>query len=352
MAVRWQTRTMLATALVAMLVIVCSVALLFQGRNRSTKNIGTDLDTVNVEQRSPADLWPEFYYQPFDMTMPYPKGMLVCQSEDQGFTFQRDACGSGVPFVAVRRNEAWDAMNDEAAFTDAFAQELREAGIQDISGKGTFLGGKPVSVLLASFSDQAAGAVLTYTLNSDPTTMKIGVSIRYDAPTTVEGFTVQDAVRELLVRTKLKAATKPGTADPNVKDGWRTETVQAGGFSIAYPATAKAYTAVPNAAISRALDTGAQLEVRYGLRREATLGSFDGYKKFNQKTMTVNGVEVVEDRYVPIGNPGALGRILFVSFSRNSTIVGITFRSIDGELDESLFERILGTFAFLEPSAQ
>lgn len=352
MAVRWQSRTILATALVVLLVIACGVALLVQNRGRSAKNVGTTVDTVNVAQESPAAAWPEFYYQPFDMTMPYPTGMVVCVNGEEGYVIQRDACGSGVPLVAVRRNSAWDAMDDESAYNDAFAQELREAGMQSVSGKGTLLGGKPVSILLASFSDQGGGALLTYSLNSDPTTMKVSVAIRYDAPSTIAGFTAQDAVREILLRTKLKVAVKPGTPDPNVKDGWRTETVSAGSFSIAYPATANAYTAVPSATISRALEGGAQLEVRYGIRRETTLGSTEGYKKFTQKTITVNGAEVSEDRFVPVGNPGATSRILFVSFSRDSTIIGITFRSTGSELDESLFEKILSTFTFIDEPKQ
>jgi hypothetical protein len=280
--------------------------------------------------------------------------MYVCEDGDNGFSVKKGGCGQDIrPTFTVRRNAAWDAMDAAAAFDDAYGQQLKEAGLASIGGRGTLLGGKSVSVQLYDFSDTFAGAVATESLNGQPASKKVAIDINRDVPLHVAGILNDDGTEvngdQLLamflqhiafVATETTALPVTTTSELTVLND------ATAGFSISYPTASTSYEPSTPAVLAVRFGNQARLEVRSGATVDSTRGPLEGYRKLTEKAIVVNKATVNEERYVPNDVPGSAQRLLFVAFSRGTTTVGVSFSFSGDPAEEARFETILGTFGF------
>ncbi|MFH0829170.1 MAG: hypothetical protein V1907_03235 [Candidatus Kerfeldbacteria bacterium] len=350
-----RSKTAVITGLVAVLVIAVAGAILWYNkqlvccRTNDNSNAAPPIKTELV-----VDAWPKYASSLFAFIVSYPPGMSVCDYYDSegilaGISVRNDTCDSATnPSYTFRISGAWSSLDAVASFNDAYGQQLKEAGVTSVSDRGVVLNGKTVSALLYNVSTTMTGAIV-YSMQSNTNTVvkkKIAVDIYRDVPPTARAIVASaDQITEAVLKNialSLPVAQKQQPVSP-----WKTATVEQGGFSIDYPSSSTAYEATPQATLSVMLIGGARLEVRYGNDVESTKGGVSLYKKLTKKLIKVNGASVNEERYVPIANETSAQRLLFVSFSKGTRFVGITFSFSGDPVEEKTFETVLNSFKFL-----
>jgi len=342
----WRTRAVVVSGLVVALVAVTAAAV-FWYQDRQTC-CGTATPTTN--NAASVDLalsWPTYFYNAFDMTVLLPPGMNVCEDGDSGFTVRNDGCKKegARPSFTVRRNAVWDAMDATAAFNDAYGQQLKEAGLETIDGRGTLISGKSVSVQRYDFSDSFAGAVVTDTSDAHARVKRVAVDIARDIPLYANDAPQTERIISLflsrIVLMQPTADIKQPTASERIV--FNDATV---GYSVNYPSDSTQYEPSSPAALAVSFGGHARLEVRTGATIDSTRGSLEGYRKLTEKEITVNGAAMKEERFVPKDPQGSAHRLLFVSFSKGTKTVGVSFFFSGDPAEEARFETILGTFSF------
>ncbi len=346
-------RVLLVPGLVVALVAVTAAAV-FWDRGKGTRCGPTASNTNEAASTDRTLSWPTYFYNAFDMTIPLPPGMRVCEDGDKGFLVRNDVCGSSTKAsFTVRRNVAWDAMDATAAFNDAYGQQLKEAGLETIDGRGVPLGGKPVSVHRYDFSDTFAGAMATESLNSRPASKKVAIDINRDVPPYANGVLDTDGTElstdeltRLFLQHIVLTSAAAGRPAATTTSEWTTLNEAAAGFSISFPTDSAVYEPTIPAVLAVTFGDQARLEVRTGTTVDSTRGSLEGYRKLTEKGIVVNETTVIEERYVPKDLPGSSQRLLFVPFTRGIRTVGVSFIYSGDPVEETRFKTILGTFAF------
>lgn len=186
---------MLIGVLVVVLLVVSGVVF-FMSRTPS-KNSNTNESNTNTSGpvEEPAKIgssWPKFT-SPYGASVVVPKGMNPCDEKNNTFAIRTDACtDSTEPSFRYQRNAAWDVLEATAAFDDAFAQELREAGLETIAGKATSLRGMYVSGLMYTFNDSLTGVMMTELSPADGAApRRMSIHVNRNRRPTAEGV-VQD----------------------------------------------------------------------------------------------------------------------------------------------------------------
>lgn len=184
-----------ATLLIGVLVVVLlgvSAAAFFMSR-QPAKNSNTNQASTNTAApvEEPVNIgvsWPKFV-SPYGMTALLPKGMTPCDEKNNTFSMRTDRCtDKSEPSFRFRRNAAWDSLDSTAAFNDAFAQELREAGLASAAGKTTSVSGTYVSALVYTFSDTLTGVIITELSPANGTApRRVSVEVHRDRKPTAEG---------------------------------------------------------------------------------------------------------------------------------------------------------------------
>ncbi|MBI4089929.1 MAG: hypothetical protein HY421_00835 [Candidatus Kerfeldbacteria bacterium] len=299
--------------------------------------------TDPTSTNSTVDRWPLVYDQNLAVSLPLPSGMNLCQLADRQQTVRLAACGeAATDAVTVRGQTDWNTLEVAAAFDQAFAQELREAGLPGLGVRGTSLEGSLTSVRFLRLSETVTAAIVRDKQVREQGSRTISVLFRRDAPFQDSGVDVPvDSIVEPYLRAMTffadpKAAVPPSRLKTFVSpSGWRFE----------YPTASSDYQASPLADFSVSYGAGARLEVRSGTSVDAVRGSTSGYRKLNDKPLDINGSTLNEERFVPDGGTSTR-RLLFVSLTNDGQVVGFTLRTTGQESEEETFEAILKSFSW------
>lgn len=338
-----RVRTVVISGLVVALVAATAVAFfLYRGHDDVTTS-----NTNSTVVSDPTVTWQVYFYRAFNVSVAIPPGTYVCEDGENGFSVRNSGCGEDTtPSFTIRRNAAWDAMDEVTAFNDAYGQQLKEAGLESIGGHATLLGGKPVSLLRYNFLETFAGALATETLNVNAGAKKVAIDIDRDAPLHTTGTQYTDEELTVLFLTHLVLTTTTGSAKDATTSEWTVLDDTTAGFSISYPTRSIQYEPSSPAALAVTFGNQVRLEVRSGTTVDGTRGSLEGYRKLTEKELTVKGTAVNEERYILQDIPGSTQRLLFVPFTKGMRTVGVTFIFSGDAADEEKFETILSTFAF------
>jgi len=338
-----RVRTAVISGLVVALVAATAVAFfLYRGHDEVTTS-----NTNSTAVSDPTVAWQIYFYRAFNVSVAIPPGTYVCEDGEHGFSVRSSGCGEDTkPSFTVRRNPAWDAMDEVTAFNDAYGQQLKEAGLESIGEHATQLGGKPVSLQRYNFSETFAGVLATETLNVNAGAKKVAIDIDRDVPlqSTATQYTDEELTRLFL--THIVLTTTTGSATNTTTSEWTVLNDTTAGFSISYPTGSNQYEPLSPAVLAVTFGNQVRLEVRSGTTVDVTRGSLEGYRKLTEKEITVNGTAVNEERYILQDLPGSTQRLLFVPFTKGARTVGVTFIFSGDTADEEKFETILGTFAF------
>lgn len=340
-----RTRAAVVAGLVLVLVIAIAAALYLN--QREPECCANVTSNAAGEAKEPLTArWKTYLHVPYALSLLVPSGMSVCE-ETEGFTIRNDGCeSSSKPTYTIWQRVAWDGLAEIAAFDDAYAQQLKEAGISSVAGKGTEQSGEKTSMVMLTLSNALVGTIVSD--KALPTSVwKVAVDINREAPPVLKGVSASaDEITNAVLTSMSFAVKKEKKASPKETDAWQVFTSGSGDFRISYPPTAKSYVASPAAALSVITSAGSKLEVRAASSVDATRPSTAGYRKLTETTISVNGAPLQEERYIPAGVPNAEERILFVSFTKGSNTVGVSFIFSGSEAEETLFGKILDSFTF------
>ncbi len=339
-----RTRAAVIAGLVFVLILAIFAALYL---NRSKPACCTNVTTNEGKQEeSLTAKWRTFNYSPFALTFLVPSGMNVCLVTD-AVEVRNDACGASTkPTYRIWQRNEWDEIDPVSAFNDAYAQQLKESGIETVSGKTSERTTGRASTLLLNVSESLTGAIVSNQTTS-PTVWKVAVDINRDVPPVIRGSSASaDEITSAVFDSMSFATRRERPVAPKETDAWPTFTSETGDFSISYPATARTYAADPAAALSVMTTAGSKLEVRSASNIDASKPSLTDYRKLTETTIDVNGSSVKEERYVPVGVPNSPKRILFVPFTNGSRVVGVSFIFAGEQAEEDLFKKVLTSFSF------
>lgn len=142
-----------------------------------------------------AALWQRRGSSNLRASFKYPPGMTACDTTAGTFEFRNDPCGSStVATFTFRTNDNWKSLDLPAAFDDAFAQELREAGLAGIGDAASPVDGPAVTGLNYKFSEALSGAVIVSKTASN--TRKVSLTVRRDILPKITG--VQSSLDEII----------------------------------------------------------------------------------------------------------------------------------------------------------
>jgi len=172
-------------------IVAAAVAGFLWLRNPSATNSSNTNGNGNSSDIQPTDIsvgWPTFT-SPYRVSVPMPRGMRPCDDGNGIFSLRNDDCSSAAsPSLRFRRSDTWDGMTAEAVLDEVFAQELREAGLEKISGVAAPVSGRSASGIVYTFNDQLTVAVMTE--QSPPSGVKarnVAIEANRQSPPQVDG---------------------------------------------------------------------------------------------------------------------------------------------------------------------
>lgn len=340
-----RTRAVVVAGLVFVLMLAI-VAALFWNRNKPACCTNVTTNATQEKKESLTADWRIFQYNSYALSFLVPSGMNVCEKSD-GIEVRNDACDASTkPTYRFWQRIEWDGLDPTAAFNDAYAQQLKEAGIETAAGNVAERKGEKTSILLFNVSNTLTGTIVSNQTTS-PTVWKVAVDINREIPPVIRGSSASaDEITSAVLASMSFATKKEQKLAPKETDAWQTFTSDSGDFSISYPPTARTFVAKPTATLSVMTAAGSKLEVRAASDEGATKPLTTEYRKLTETTIDINGTTVKEARYVPVGIPNSPLRILFVPFTNRSRVVGVSFIFAGEQAEEDLFKKVLDSFAF------
>ncbi|MBI4092958.1 MAG: hypothetical protein HY420_03470 [Candidatus Kerfeldbacteria bacterium] len=179
----------LGGGLIVLLLVAVAAIVVIQQRRVSNRpaNVGNQ-STPPLDETSN---WPKYYARSFGLTAPLPKGMTLC-SDGQTFSMKNDECqATTAPTFLFRRSDSWESISLVAAFNDAFAQELREAGIVSAEGRTATLNGDSTNIIYMQLSDTLFGAMVVEMASDPAKARKVAITVRRDIPPQIDGQAVE-----------------------------------------------------------------------------------------------------------------------------------------------------------------
>jgi hypothetical protein len=171
---------------------------------KPTSTIVNSNSSVAAQETTPniAIGWPSFS-SPYKITVPFPRGMHPCDESNGVFSFRTDQCTDKTdPTFRVRRNANWDSLDPVAAFNDAFGQDLREAGIDSVSGRTATVLGQDVTSIVFVVNENITGAIVSELHpKSGEKPRRVSVEVHRKIAPTIDG-TAQDVDAVLVAMLK------------------------------------------------------------------------------------------------------------------------------------------------------